>query len=306
MANPIATPPAKLELPVEVIGADVYGQQFLESTRTLTIHQQGVSILLACNLALDSEVIVRNPETNEEAIAFVVGQTSEDATGHIYGLAFLDPSADPWHIQFPAGAGARLVRLECSGCHSVHELSLSGIELEIYEAKGELTRSCKICNTSRIWKETTLEVRTKKPGYLSGRDLNSKSIASPMEERRKNRRTAMKTSGCVRFSGVEVVVDCEDISKGGFRFTSRKEYPARNARRSRGPVHQVQHQHILPGQHHLLPQNAGWTIPAWRDLLENQRIDWLESVKLEEHIIQDKLACVNGRCCSGQIFGVKV
>ena len=46
-----------------------------------------------------------------------------------------------------------------------------------------------------------------------------------MEERRKNRRTAMKMSGCVRFSGIDVVVDCEDVSKGGFRFKSRKEYP---------------------------------------------------------------------------------
>ena len=35
----------------------------------------------------------------------------------------------------------------------------------------------------------------------------------------------MKAVGCVRFSGVEVVVDCEDLSRGGFRFTSRKEYP---------------------------------------------------------------------------------
>lgn len=70
----VVTPPAKLQLPVEVIGADLYGQQFFERTRTLTIHQDGVSILLANTLALDSEVILRNPETNEEAIAFVVGQ----------------------------------------------------------------------------------------------------------------------------------------------------------------------------------------------------------------------------------------
>jgi hypothetical protein len=225
VANRISTPPAKLELPVEVIGADVFGQQFLESTRTLTIHRAGVSIHLACKLAPDSEVIVRNPETNEEAIATVVGQTSADGTGHVYGLAFLEPSTDLWHVQFLASGPARIVHLECSGCHSVCTLSLSDIDLEIFGATRELIRSCKNCNTSGIWKETSLEVRTKKLGNLSGRDLNPKSIASPMEERRKNRRTAMKTSGCIRFSGVEVVVDCEDVSKGGFRYTSRKEYP---------------------------------------------------------------------------------
>jgi hypothetical protein len=43
VANRISTPPAKLELPVAVIGADVYGQHFLESTRTLTIHRHGVT-----------------------------------------------------------------------------------------------------------------------------------------------------------------------------------------------------------------------------------------------------------------------
>jgi PilZ domain len=225
VANPISTPPAKLDLPVEVIGADVYGRQFLESTRTVTIHRHGVSILLACKLAPDSEVIVRNPETNEEAIATVVGQTPADGAGHVYGLAFLDPSADLWHIQFLASGPARIVHLECRGCHSVCTLSLSDIDLEVFGATRELIRSCKNCNTSGIWKETSLEVRTRKPGNSAGRDLNPKSVASPMEERRRNRRTAMKTSGCIRFSGLEVTVDCEDVSKGGFRYTSRKEYP---------------------------------------------------------------------------------
>src|ERR1700674_368983 len=207
VANPISTPPAKLDLPVEVIGADVYGRQFLESTRTVTIHRHGVSIPLAFKLAPDSEVIVRNPETNEEAIATVVGQTPADGAGHVYGLAFLDPSADLWHIQFLASGSARIVHLECRGCHSVCTLSLSDIDLEVFGATRELIRSCKNCNTSGIWKETSLEVRTRKPGNSAGRDLNPKSVASPMEERRRNRRTAMKTSGCIRFSGVEVIVD---------------------------------------------------------------------------------------------------
>jgi hypothetical protein len=225
LANPIATPPVKSQLPVEVIGADLYGQQFFEDTRTLTIHRRGVSILLANKLAPDSEVILRNPENNEEATAFVVGQTSEDRAGHVYGMAFLDPSANPWHIQFPAAEAARMVQLECSSCHSVCTLSLSDIELENFEATRELTRSCTTCNSSKAWRETSREAIEKKPSSSPGQDPNPKVIASPVEERRKSRRAGMKTSACVRFSGVEVVVACEDISKGGFRFTSRKEYP---------------------------------------------------------------------------------
>jgi PilZ domain len=225
VANPIATPPAKHQLPVEVIGADLYGQQFFELTRTHTIHRNGVSILLANNVAPDSEVIVRNPETNEEAIALVVGQAREENTGLVYGLVFLDPSANLWHMQFPAAGAAQMVQLECSGCHSVCTLSLSDIEVDIFETTRELTRPCKNCNSSRTWRETGREVTEKKPGTSPGNDPNPKSIASPIEERRTNRRMPMKTAACVRFSGVEVVVACEDISKGGFRFTSRKEYP---------------------------------------------------------------------------------
>lgn len=225
MANPIAAPPAKLQFPVEVIGADLYGQQFYERARTLTIHRSGVSILMDNTLSPDSEVVVRNPETNEEAVAFIVGQTRADGADRVYWLAFVDPAAELWHIHFPTAGAARMVRLECSGCHSVCTHSLTDIELEILGATRELTRPCKSCDSSRVWRETTREGTEQKPGDSAGQDANPRLANSPIEERRKNRRAKMKTSACIRFSGMEVVVACEDISKGGFRFTSRKEYP---------------------------------------------------------------------------------
>ena len=225
MADSGTKPPAKLQLPVEVIGADLYGQQFFEHTRTQTIHRNGVSIFLANKMGPDSEVILRNPETNEEAIAFIVGHIPEDKPGHVYGMAFLDPSANLWHIQFPAAEVARRVHLECNGCHSVCTLSLSDIELQIFHPRRELTRSCVNCKSFMTWRETSREPMVKKPSGSPRQYLNPSVVASPIEERRGNRRAGMKTVACVRFSGVEIVVACEDISKGGFRFTSRKEYP---------------------------------------------------------------------------------
>jgi PilZ domain len=257
LANSIAAPPTKLQLPVEVIGADLYGQQFFENTRTVTIHRNGVSILLENKLGPDTEVIVRNPETNEEAIAFVVGQTSGDGTAHVYGLAFVDTFANIWRLQFPAAEPARTVQLICSGCHSVCAISLTDIELEIFEASRELTRSCDTCNSFMTWKETGAKVARKRPdrspapvshpmtiehrsetpaatampsaNESQGAPASSSSapppVASPIEERRKNRRAGMKMTACIRFSGLEFVVTCEDISKGGFRFTGRKEFP---------------------------------------------------------------------------------
>ena len=225
MADPFATPPAKHQLPVEVIGADVHGQQFFERTLTIAIRRTGVSVLLDKKMGPDAEVILRNPETNEETIAFVVGQIPGDKTGHVYGLTFLDPAVNLWHLQFPAAEEARLVQLECGGCRSVKALSLSDFELEIFKAKQELTRSCDNCKSFMTWRETSREPAEKKPHISSKEHLNPPAVPPPTEERRKNKRSELKAVACIRHSGREVVVACEDISKGGFRFTSHKEYP---------------------------------------------------------------------------------
>jgi PilZ domain-containing protein len=225
VSDPIVTALANLQLPVEVIGSDLYGQQFFESTHTVTIHRNGVSLLLENKVAPDCELILRNPQTNEEAIAFVVGQAREDSSGHVYGLAFVDSAVNLWHVQFPGSEAARTIQLECAGCHSVCTLTLSDIELEVFRATQELTRSCENCNASETWREIRQEPAAKQSGPSPAQDPNPTVAASPIEERRKNRRMAMKKSACVRYSGVEVVVACEDISKGGFRFTSHKEYP---------------------------------------------------------------------------------
>lgn len=225
MVDPFATPADNLRLPVEVIGADLFGQQFFERTRTLAILRDGISVSLGKKLGPGSEIILRNPETDEETIAFVAGHLPEDKTGQVYGLIFVDPYANPWHIQFPPAEAALAVHLECNGCHSVHALSLSDIEFQIFHANRELTRSCTRCNSFMTWKETSREASEKKQVATPRQQLIPIAVATSLEERRGNRRAGMKAVACVRYAGVEVVVACEDISKGGFRFASRKEYP---------------------------------------------------------------------------------
>ena len=225
MANPVSTRPSNLRLPVEVIGADLYGQQFFERVQTLTIHRNGVSISLAKDLAPDTELVLRNPETDAEAIAAVVGQTAEHGAGRIYGLAFLDPAADLWNAQFPEEEPTKTLRLECSGCRAVCAFSLSGIELHMFETAKELSHSCKICASSRTWKETQRDVTPARPIAAPKPQSLPVAVSSPQEERRKNKRTAIKMTACIRYSGEEVIGACEDISKGGFRFVSSKEYP---------------------------------------------------------------------------------
>ena len=36
----------------------------------------------------------------------------------------------------------------------------------------------------------------------------------------------MKAAGCIRCNGGEIFFECENVSRGGFRFKSREAYPA--------------------------------------------------------------------------------
>jgi hypothetical protein len=225
LGNPILPPSIKQELPVEVIGANLMGQQFFERTRTLSIHRDGISVFLANTLAPDSEVILRNPETNEEAVAFVVGQDQKNGSGHIYGLAYMLPPVDLWHLKLPAAESTRTIQLDCGQCHTSCMLCLSAIEWEMFEASGQVSFLCQKCNASTIWKERATNADMKKADQPQAQARNAQPIVSPLEERRKTRRTRLKSTACIRYSGTEIVVACEDISKEGFRFTGPKEYP---------------------------------------------------------------------------------
>lgn len=221
----MASPPAKVEFPVEVIGSDVFGQQFFENSQTLTVYANGISIFLTNKLAPDSEVIVRNPETNGEAVASVVGQMRKENAGQVYGLAFVNPARGLWRAPLADTGQAKNVTLECGVCRTVAAFALTGIELETYEAVRELTRPCEKCKSPRVWRATTqVEVRPKLVDMAETSPISS-ATEPPKQERRKARRTAMKASACVRYAGMEATVTCEDVSKGGFRFAGPKEFP---------------------------------------------------------------------------------
>ena len=265
MAKHLLASPAAVVRQIEVVGSDLDGQQYMERTHTLSITRDGATILLANKLAPESELLVRNLQTDEEAIVRVVGHIREDASGHMYGVALLDPSVDLWHVQFPcdpigglpfgsprafsvdgtqgkqvtdapkpalwrrrvepapAECGKRIV-LECSRCHAVRAVTLTEIEMAVFESKRALTRHCECGSLSTIWKETTRDVAAE-PQRTSPQESPGPEPVAPLSpERRKHKRTAMKPAACIRCAGQEEVVACEDMSRGGFRFKSRKEY----------------------------------------------------------------------------------
>lgn len=229
LANSIPTPPTKLQLRIEVIGADLYGMQFFEPGEILSIYRSGLTVLLENDLAPDSEIIVRSPDNHTEAVALVLGRIRKEKTGHIYALAFLDPAVDPWRLKIPDSGKAKTVQLECTGCNNTASFELSEIESEVLTATRNVTRPCKDCGMPKKWREPRPQTAEPRSSRSSSRGTSkpaeSASQSSSPKDRRKDRRMEMKVTACIRFAGREIEVDCDDISKGGFRFTSARQYP---------------------------------------------------------------------------------
>jgi hypothetical protein len=220
----IQASPASIAIPIEVMGTDLEGRYYMERTQTLMITSDGATILLANKLAPESELVVRNIQTNEEAPAQVIGHIREDISGHVYGVGLIDPSIDLWGVPLSRIDSDNNAVLECSHCQAVKSIPLTEIETIIFKAVGTLPRHCKCSNSSTIWKQTCREVSTEQRSKSLRESTESRAVPTLLE-RRKNKRTAMKSAACIRYAGKEEIVQCEDMSRGGFRFISRKPYP---------------------------------------------------------------------------------
>jgi hypothetical protein len=219
--------PAASALEIEIFGSELDGRQIIERTRIISIHREGAVFPLAHKLAPEAELIVRNPATNEETIARVLGVIHDDVCVHVYGVVFIDSAANPWRVDFPEPPPLKPVNLACSRCQTVEAASLGEIEEKILESRLCLTRRCKCIKSTTLWKKTD-----RLPPEPQQR-ATSRAVPEPplpaepcsYEDRRQFKRTAMKAAACIRVSGREVVVQCEDVSRGGFRFKSSESFP---------------------------------------------------------------------------------
>src|ERR1700676_5627151 len=157
MSNKLSTNSLTAELQIELFGTELCGRQYIEQTRTLTITRDGATIPLAIKLSPESELIVRNPATNQEAVARVVDLALDPISVHVYGIVFVDPSVNLWQVEFPE-VQSKTIAMECSRCHQVDAVLLSEIEMKILETKHALSRHCKCSNSSTPWKRTDQKV----------------------------------------------------------------------------------------------------------------------------------------------------
>lgn len=231
MSNELSTNSLTDELQIEVFGTELCGRQFIEQTRTLTITRDGATIPLANKLAPGSELILRNPVTNEEAIARVVDLVRDEIFVRVYAIAFVDSSVNLWQVKFPEAQSAKTITLECSRCRAVEAVLLTEIERDVFESKLTLTRHCECSNSLTTWMTTDRRAAERMPAEHGMSDETQKEtpvLASGEHnprDRRKGKRTSMNFPACIRSDRGEAIVECEDVSRGGFRFKSRKSYP---------------------------------------------------------------------------------
>jgi hypothetical protein len=227
----LATNSLTCEIQIEVFGTELAGRQFIEQTRTLTITRDGATIPLANKLAPDSELIIRNRQTNQEASARVVDLVRDEIFVHVYAIAFEDCSVDLWQAKFPEAQSAKTITLECTRCHAVDAVTLTDIERDVFESKLTLTRNCECSNSLTTWMTTDRPVTVRMPAEHGMSDQTQKVTRAPgpgaqdPRNRRKGKRTSMNFPACIRTDRGETIVECEDVSRGGFRFKSRKAYP---------------------------------------------------------------------------------
>jgi hypothetical protein len=212
----------EINIPIEVGGIDCMGIQFFDRTHTLMVSRTGGKISLERMVAPEQEVTIRCPATGLEADARVLGQTEKVGETYSYIVKFLDEKSHIWDITFPSsgdsGGAISCVLLECSGCKDHEAVYLDHFELELLEANGHLSRSCKRCRDASLWRKSqgpAPELEDAAPAPAS----------SSFQDRRREPRRELRVTACVRTPRLgEDLVKTRTTSHTGLSFTSPWEY----------------------------------------------------------------------------------
>jgi hypothetical protein len=227
------------EIAILLVGSDMEGKVFSEETKTVVLSRHGAGIVSQYKLIPEQELIIRRLDTNKETEIRVVGQIGSQSGSFTYGVAFLDSSVNFWGVEFPSlTESERLARralLECSSCKHREAVDHSDLEGDVFAINEGIVRFCKNCGSSTFWKKApgdfhdvgaSPEPAPEQQTFSSQMSaaVAQKPVILP-ENRRKHIRTKVNYKACIRQPGQTLdVVVCEDMSRGGLRFKSRKRY----------------------------------------------------------------------------------
>ena len=239
------------EIAILLTGSDIEGKVFSEQTKTVLLSRHGAGIVSRYKLSAEQEVILRRLDTNKETEVRLVGQIGVEDEVYTYGVAFLDSTNNFWGIQFPIPSQeekeARVVIMECGSCQTRETVEQSDLESDVYRINEGIVRYCKNCGSSTFWKRGSEDtevapavvemVQNRSMGWVDEEEqspmLSPVAVAAAAEptpaarrdNRRKHVRTKVNFKACVRsFAHGDDVVACEDVSRGGLCFKSRKPY----------------------------------------------------------------------------------
>src|SRR5215831_8017374 len=237
------------EIAVLLVGSDIEGKVFSEQTRTVLLSRHGAGIVSGYKLSAEQELILRRLDTNKETEVRLVGQIGVEGEVYTYGVAFLDSTNNFWGVKFPAPSEeerqTQVVSLECGSCRARETVEQSDLESDVYRVNEGIVRFCKNCGSSTFWKRGSEDaevapgvaetVQSRSIGWVEEAELSPAPVAvaalaepapaARRENRRKHVRTKVNFKACVRsFAHGDDIVTCEDISRGGLCFKSRRPY----------------------------------------------------------------------------------
>jgi hypothetical protein len=231
------------EIPILLVGSDMEGKVFSEQAKTVLLSRHGAGIISEYKFSPEQELIIRSMETNKEAEVRVVGQLGAVGNSYTYGVAFLNQNIDFWGVEFPpvsqSEKEANRVPLQCASCKARELVEQSDLESDVYIVNEGIVRFCKSCGSSTLWKRPDeaaeggalarqIEEEPEIPEPAADESIDSPADLKPAlrsENKRKHVRTKVNFKGCVRtFALGDDIVTCEDISRGGLRFKTRKQY----------------------------------------------------------------------------------
>ena len=237
------------EIAILLTGSDIEGKVFSEQTKTVLLSRHGAGIVSRYKLSAEQELILRRLDTNKETEVRLVGQIGVEGEVYTYGVAFLNSANSFWGLEFPTPSEeeqrTRVVPLECGSCQTRETVEQSDLESDVYRINEGIVRYCKNCGSSTFWKRGSEDaeeapavvemVQSRPMGWIDEEEPARAPVAvaaatepAPAvrrENRRKHVRTKVSFQACVRsFAHGDDIVTCEDVSRGGLCFKSRKPY----------------------------------------------------------------------------------